>query len=159
MSGETHPPSDSICTEDFVRCFREEMVELPLPEGSMQQPDKEEEAQRTEISDSDTRQSEQKGQIVLNVDRRGTATTGKSSKDTETAHYCQLHMPGQRKELERRLSDSSGLKMSHVSEEEGAGGRYKALQNLDDSSSEYNPKSLYKMSLFNPNPNPNTSFQ
>ncbi|XP_042277382.1 trichohyalin isoform X3 [Thunnus maccoyii] len=135
MAGETHPPSESICTEDFVRCFREEMVELPLPEGSMQQPDKEEEAQWTEISDSDTLQSEQKAQIVLNVNRKGTATTGKSSKDTETAHYCQLYKPGQRKEQERCLSDSSGSKMSHVSEEEGAGGRYKALQNLDGDNS------------------------
>lgn len=142
MAGETHPPSDSICTEDFMRCFREEMVELP--EGSMQHIDEEEEAQRTEIY-SDTGQSKQKGQTVLNFDRRGTATTKKSSKDSETAHFYQLQKPGQRKELERCLSDSSGVKMSHVSEEEGAGERYQALQNPgDDGSSEYNPKSLFK---------------
>ncbi|KAM7391992.1 hypothetical protein PAMP_022636 [Pampus punctatissimus] len=140
MAGETHPPSDSICTEDFVRCFREEMVELPLPEGTVQH-DKEEEAQSTEISDSDIWQSEQKGRKVLNLDRRGTATTGKSSKDTETVDYCQLHKPDQRKELEICLPDSSGLKMSHVSEEEGAGGGSKALQNLgDDSSNSYSPE-------------------
>ncbi|TMS03954.1 hypothetical protein E3U43_000843 [Larimichthys crocea] len=51
MAGETRPPSDSICTEDFVRRFKDEMVELTLPDSNMEQLDKEEEAERTKISD------------------------------------------------------------------------------------------------------------
>ncbi|CAK6966516.1 trichohyalin isoform X4 [Scomber scombrus] len=86
MTEEIHPHSDSICTEDFVRCFREEMVELPLPED-MQKPDKEKEAQQTEISDSTpvthTHQSEQKGEIVLSINKKGIATTGESRKKKE----------------------------------------------------------------------------
>ncbi|XP_068166920.1 golgin subfamily A member 6-like protein 22 [Antennarius striatus] len=31
MAGEIHSPSDSICTEDFVKRFRDEMVEIALP--------------------------------------------------------------------------------------------------------------------------------
>ncbi|XP_078105767.1 uncharacterized protein LOC144517557 [Sander vitreus] len=54
MTGVTHPPSDSICTEDFVRCFRDEMVELALPVSNVHQLDKEEEAERTEILNCDT---------------------------------------------------------------------------------------------------------
>lgn len=143
MAGEAHPPSDSICTEDFVRCFRDEMVELALPESNMQRLDREEEAERTEISDCDTCQSEERGQDVLNVNRRGTATTGKSSKDTETAQYSQSNKPRQRKELEKCLSDSFEVNISHVSETAAAGERYNTPQMLgDDSSSEY---SLYKL--------------
>ncbi|XP_050931274.1 myosin-4 isoform X1 [Lates calcarifer] len=115
MTAETHPPSDSICTEDFVKRFREEMVELALPEGNMQQLDKEEEVGR--ISDSDTCQSEQKEQSVLNVERNVSATTGKSSKDTVAAHYSQSDKPGPRKELEKCLPNF-GVNISHISEKE-----------------------------------------
>ncbi|XP_051279594.1 trichohyalin [Dicentrarchus labrax] len=132
MAGETHPPSDSICTEDFVRCFRDEMVELP--ESNMQQLDREEEAERTEISDCDTCQSEQKGESVFNVDGRGTTMTGKCSKDTETVYYSQSNEPCQSKELKKCLSDINGVNTSHVSEEEGAGEKYNTLQRLGDSS-------------------------
>lgn len=142
MAGETHPPSDSICTEDFVRRFRDEMVEMALPEINMQQLDKEEEAEKTGISDSVTCQSEQKGQIVLNVDGRGTATMAKSSKDTETAHCSQSDKLCQRKELDERLSDSHGVDTSHDSQKAGAGERYNKPQRLaDDGCGEY---SLYK---------------
>lgn len=137
MAGETPPPSDSICTEDFVRCFRDEMVELALPESNMQQLDREREAERTEISDCDTCQSEQKGQ---SVDRRGIATTGKSGEDTETA--CYSNKPCQRKQLGKCLSESFGVNSSHVGEKAGAGVRYNPPERLDDDgSSEY---SFYK---------------
>lgn len=36
MLADTCPPSDSVCTEDFVRRFREEMVEVALPDSSTQ---------------------------------------------------------------------------------------------------------------------------
>lgn len=139
MTGVTHPPSDSICTEDFVRCFRDEMVGLALPVSNVQQLDKEEEAERTEILNCDTCQSEQKEHCILNVDRRGTAMTGESNKDTETAHYCQ------RKELEKWVYDSYGVNTS-CSEQAGAGETYNPPQRLGDdgSSSEY---SLYKLLL------------
>lgn len=37
VMGEAGRPSDSVCTEDFVRRFRDEMVELQLPDGDAQQ--------------------------------------------------------------------------------------------------------------------------
>ncbi|XP_031164738.2 trichohyalin isoform X2 [Sander lucioperca] len=128
MTGVTHPPSDSICTEDFVRCFRDEMVGLALPVSNVQQLDKEEEAERTEILNCDTCQSEQKEHCILNVDRRGTAMTGESNKDTETAHYCQ------RKELEKWVYDSYGVNTS-CSEQAGAGETYNPPQRLGDDGS------------------------
>lgn len=127
MAGEPHPPSDSICTEDFVRCFREEMVELILPEGSIRELDKEEKVERTTTLVSDPRQSEPNGQSVLSVDVRATDKKGERSKETD--YYCH-HKPGQREELERCLSDSSAYKMSHDSENEGAGQRHKASCNF-----------------------------
>lgn len=140
LAGNMQPPSDSICTEDFVRCFREEMVEPALPESNMHQLDIEEEAERTEISDSDTCQSQQKGQSVLNFERRGSAVTGKSSKATMSAHYSKSNMPHQRKELEKCLSVSYGINISHVSEKAGAEERYKPPLRADDnSSSKYSP--------------------
>ncbi|XP_030273582.1 trichohyalin isoform X4 [Sparus aurata] len=97
MAAETHPPSDSICTEDFVRCFRDEMVELPLPESNLLQLDRAAVAQRTERSDCDTYRCDQKGQSVLSVDGRGTATT-----------------------FEReQLSDSCGVNIPQASERAG----------------------------------------
>ncbi|XP_056232257.1 putative protein tag-278 isoform X2 [Seriola aureovittata] len=127
MAGETHPPSDSICTEDFVRCFREEMVELALPESNMQHLDKEEEADGAEISNSDICQSDQRGQSVLNVKGGGSATPGKSSKYTVTAHCSQSNKPDQRKELEKCLSGDFGVNILHISD--------KALQAIVDDSS------------------------
>lgn len=137
MARETHPPSDSICTEDFVRCFREEMVEMALIECNMQQLDKEEEAEGTEISDSDTCQSEQKGRRVLNGERRGSPTPKKTSNDTGTAHYSPSNKPGQRKELEKCPSGNFGVNISHIKE--------KAPHRLgDDRSSKYKSTSLWK---------------
>ncbi|XP_035495332.1 myosin heavy chain, skeletal muscle isoform X2 [Scophthalmus maximus] len=50
IAGEAHPPSDSVCTEDFARRFTEEMVEVPLPESKFQQSDREEEAERCKFT-------------------------------------------------------------------------------------------------------------
>lgn len=133
MTGEMQPPSDSICTEDFVRCFREEMVELALPE----QLHTEEEAERTEIFDSDTCQGEQKGQSVLNFKRRESAVTGKSSKATMSAQCSEPNKPHQTKELDKCLSVSYEVNISHVSEKAGAGERYKPPQRSNDNSSKY----------------------
>lgn len=66
--GEAHPPSDSICTEDFARRFRDEMVELTLPESDTERLDKEEEA---EITDCDTCQPGRNEQRVVNADGKG----------------------------------------------------------------------------------------
>lgn len=129
MAGETHPPSDSICTEDFDRRFRDEMVELALPESNMQQLDKVEEAERTEITDSEKRE-----QSVVDVDGKGIATTEKSSKGTETAHYSQSNKPCRREELEKCLSGSYKVNTS-VSERAGAGERYKTPQRIGDDDS------------------------
>ncbi|XP_058491880.1 trichohyalin [Solea solea] len=93
---ETRPPTDSICTEDFVRRFREEMVEVALPRSIVPQRDKEEDTERTEISDRDTRQSEQKGQSVCVVD--GSSTPGKSTKETASVHYSLSKKTSQRRQ-------------------------------------------------------------
>ncbi|XP_027133479.1 trichohyalin isoform X3 [Larimichthys crocea] len=106
MAGDTHPPSDSICTEDFVRRFKDEMVELTLPDSNMEQLDKEEEAERTKISDC-----EQKGQSILDV----------NCKDAGTAHYFQSNEPCLGKELGKCLSGSNGVNTS-CSKKAGAGG-------------------------------------
>ncbi|XP_047197221.1 uncharacterized protein LOC124852384 [Hippoglossus stenolepis] len=108
MTGEAHPLSDSVCTEDFVMRFGEEMVEVALPESYFQNQDIGEEAGRTETSDS-----EQKGQSVLHVKRRGSATQGKSSKEAVTAHYSLLNNPVQRKEVEKCFSNNFGVNTSH----------------------------------------------
>ncbi|KAF7665539.1 hypothetical protein LDENG_00140360 [Lucifuga dentata] len=127
MAGETQLPSDSICTEDFVRCFKEEMVDLTLPEGSLQQLSQEEEAERTAISDSAIFQSEQKRR---NVSRRGNE---RNSKDTETAR--QSDKQGHREELQKCVCDSYRVKISDVCENVSAGERYKARKKLGDDSS------------------------
>ncbi|XP_019716768.1 trichohyalin isoform X2 [Hippocampus comes] len=102
MSSDPHPPSESICTEDFVRCFREEMVELALPEGSLEELDKQEEVERTLMtSGGDPSLSRQN---IQNGVRSEAATNVKSSK----------HEPEQSEELERCPSETSGVQTSHV---------------------------------------------
>lgn len=124
MTGEVQPPSDSICTEDFVRRFREEMVELVLPE----QLDTEEEAEKTDISDSDTCQGGQKRQSAV-----------KSSKARTSARYSELNQPRQTKELDKCLAVSQEVNIPHLSDKAGAGERYKEPQMIDDNtSSKYN---------------------
>lgn len=135
MTGEMQPPSDSICTEDFVRCFREEMVELAHPEQLHTQ----EEAETTEISDSDTCQGEQRRLSVLNFKRIESAVTGKSSKATMSAQYSEPNQPHQTRELDKCLSVSYEVNISHINEKAGAGETYKPPQRINDnSSSKYN---------------------
>lgn len=110
MAAGIHPPSDSICTEDFVRYFRDEMVELPLPESKLLELDRAAVAQRTERSDCDDYRCDQKGQSVLSVDGGGTATT-----------------------FEReQLSDSYGVNISHACER--AGGETQQRRDADGNS-------------------------
>ncbi|XP_060895241.1 trichohyalin isoform X2 [Labrus mixtus] len=127
LAGETHPASDSICTEDFITRFRDEMVELAFPESYIQQQDPEEEPERAEISDCDTLQNEPQQKGFLNVDRGETALTERSNKDTETAHYSEAKKISERKDPGRRLSDSCAVNMS-CSERADAGGRYKTQE-------------------------------
>ncbi|KAM8886247.1 uncharacterized protein AB9W97_013442 isoform 2-T2 [Spinachia spinachia] len=61
-AGESHPPSDSICTEDFVRRFRDEMVQSELPASHMKRIDQEE-----VTSGFDDCLSEQKGRSIFNA--------------------------------------------------------------------------------------------
>ncbi|CAB1414987.1 unnamed protein product [Pleuronectes platessa] len=108
LTGEAHILSDSVCTEDFVMRFGEEMLEVPLPESHYRQQDIGEEAGRTETSDSD-----QKGQNVLHIKRRGSAAQGRSSQEAVTSLYSLLNSPGQRKEVEKCLSNNFGVNTSH----------------------------------------------
>ncbi|XP_034548024.1 trichohyalin isoform X2 [Notolabrus celidotus] len=112
MVGESHPPSESICTEDFVTRFRDEMVELALPESHMQQQDTEEEAERTDISDCDTFQIERKQKIIGTVDRGETSTTWRHNEDTDTAQYSESKKICSRQGLEKFLSDSYAINRS-----------------------------------------------
>ncbi|XP_061624412.1 trichohyalin [Phyllopteryx taeniolatus] len=107
MSGDPHPPSESICTEDFMRCFREEMVELALPEGSMQELDRDEEAETASMSDGD--QSDQNSQKGVRCEAIPNMT---SSKEAASLGFFQ-YKPEQRQELERCPSETSGDQTSH----------------------------------------------
>ncbi|XP_061907784.1 DNA ligase 1-like [Entelurus aequoreus] len=115
ISGEDHLPSESICTEDFVRCFRLEMVDLAMPQGNVQELDTEEEAERTLISDADTCRSHQ------NIDSR--VSSEKSSK----------YKPEQKDECP---SHSSGISKLH----KGVGLRHNTSQSPEDSCIIYDPE-------------------
>ncbi|CAJ1068247.1 trichohyalin isoform X2 [Xyrichtys novacula] len=123
MAGESHPPSDSICTEDFVTRFRDEMVELALESDSQQQC-REEEAEGTQKSDCDDFQSEQKPGSVFSVDR-GETVTGMNDKDTKT----ESKKTRSRQELESGLSDSYAVNRS-CCDRAGGGERYETPQML-----------------------------
>ncbi|XP_022077964.2 trichohyalin isoform X2 [Acanthochromis polyacanthus] len=127
MAEETYPPSDSVCTEDFVRRFKEEMVEVAMPDSSMQELDKEEQDERTEMLASDDCQNEQNGRSL--VDKRSSATIGEWSKDTVTAHCSLSNKPGQRKERRKCLSDSFRVNTSHfVSHRTGVAADHENVQ-------------------------------
>nr|XP_046242081.1 trichohyalin [Scatophagus argus] len=123
MTGQTQPPSDSICTEDFVTRFRDEMVELASPE--VEHTDNEEGAERGGMSDCDLCQREPNEPSVPNVGGRETAKMGKSCQGTETAHYSQSNKP--------YLSDRFGVNMSHREKAE-AGERFSTRRVGDDGS-------------------------
>ncbi|XP_077942768.1 uncharacterized protein LOC120831214 isoform X3 [Gasterosteus aculeatus] len=69
LAGDSLPPADSICTEDFGRRFRDEMVESEFDHfaSNMQRLDKKEVTERQVTSGFDDCLSEQKGQSILNV--------------------------------------------------------------------------------------------
>ncbi|XP_033946315.1 golgin subfamily A member 6-like protein 22 [Pseudochaenichthys georgianus] len=121
------PPSDSICTEDFVLRFRDEMVEWTFPESYMEKlDDGEEVTKRTEISDC------QREHFILNVDRR--ALTGESSANTESAHDCRSE--------EKCVSNSHGVNASS-GRKAGAGERCSSPRRLgDDGSHGFSPSPL-----------------
>ncbi|XP_037115926.1 trichohyalin isoform X2 [Syngnathus acus] len=98
MSRDPHPPSESICTEDFVRCFREEMVELALPEGSITELNKEDAERTLMTSDVDPCVCDQNGI--------------RSSKNIASVAFIQ-HKPDQSEDLARRPSETSGVQTSH----------------------------------------------
>lgn len=108
MAVETEPTSDSICTEDFVRRFRDEMVEMAaVADCSVQQLDSRQEAERTEISERDP-------------DQR---TALKTSAGPKTVDCSRSKEPRGRGEPEECLSDSYGENASE-SEKAGVRGRY-----------------------------------
>ncbi|XP_037339351.2 golgin subfamily A member 6-like protein 7 isoform X2 [Pungitius pungitius] len=80
MTGESNPPSDSICTEDFVGRFRDEMVESELAASNTKQLDKEEWTER-QVGFGDWI-SEQKGRSILNV--RTSSSYGVNTSRSET---------------------------------------------------------------------------
>lgn len=122
MAGEIYPSSDSICTEDFVSCFRNEMVESALSEINMQQLDNAEETERAKITDYDPCKHQQEEQ---SVDGKGTAMT------TETAP----------EDLEKCHSDNYGINTTGR-ERARPGERYKTPRRIGDGSGEY---SFYKL--------------
>lgn len=107
------PLSDSICTEDFVRHFRDEMVEVALPESNIPQLDGNKVMKRAENSDSDTCLNKQKGQGVRQVRRMGS-----SLKSTREAVVTQTNETSRRMNLRKCLSHSVGVNKSYVNEEE-----------------------------------------
>ncbi|XP_078809102.1 uncharacterized protein si:ch211-102c2.8 isoform X3 [Oryzias latipes] len=62
--GDTGPPSASICTEDFVSRFKEEMVDLTLPDGG-QQRGSNKKVKRNQICDAE--------ELVNSLNEAGTA--------------------------------------------------------------------------------------
>ncbi|MED6274318.1 hypothetical protein CHARACLAT_015156 [Characodon lateralis] len=120
IAGEARPLSDSICTEDFVRCFTEEMVDLS-PFKNVDQLNIEDMSERTEISDSDTNQNWQSSE-----------RTGSETSDTVMSHRFQSNKSDPRKEDRTFLFDSCGENASQDHEKAGAGVRNKTPQRPGD---------------------------
>ncbi|XP_061586216.1 uncharacterized protein LOC133451261 [Cololabis saira] len=97
ISQQTQSPSDSICTEDFVSRFKEEMVELSLSDG-IQQISSEENAETTDESGSDTCLSDQHQPLF---------ERGKSPSDEL----------GQGQHHRKCLSENHDVNMSHLVED------------------------------------------
>ncbi|XP_029685433.1 myosin-2 isoform X2 [Takifugu rubripes] len=74
---ESQPPSESICTEDFLGRFRDEMVDVTLLEDKLQQ-------QKT-----DQERHKEKRQNLLSVGGKGATASGKSTRTEEDPQYCQ----------------------------------------------------------------------
>lgn len=80
---ETRPPSESICTEDFLGRFRDEMVDVTLLEDKLQQ--------QNNTEETDQERHKEKRQNLLSVGGEGATTSGKSSTAKEDPQYCQKH--------------------------------------------------------------------
>lgn len=113
MAVETEPTSDSICTEDFVNRFRDEMVEVaPVPDcGIKQQLEPRQVAERTELSERDP-------------DQR---TALKTSAGPQTVNCSRSKEPRGRGEPEQRPSDGYRANASE-SQKAGVRGRYRTPQ-------------------------------
>lgn len=128
MAGGCHPPSDSICTEDFVTRFRDEMVEPALPESEMKEQETEEETEGTEISDCDSFQAGKKQKRVhLTEEREETVT----DEDTEADPYSESKNICERQELEKCFSDS--LEVNRTCDGAGAGEGHETPQTRGES--------------------------
>ncbi|XP_035999598.1 uncharacterized protein LOC118564766 [Fundulus heteroclitus] len=115
IAGEAQPPSDSICTEDFVRCFKEEMVNLSPK------------TERTEISDGGSHQSDQ--------NRQSPESRGSETCDTVMTHSFHSNQSSPVKEERTCLFGSCGENMSQDKEKAGAGERNMTPQRPGDCSS------------------------
>ncbi|KAL6114176.1 uncharacterized protein ACO6RY_05009 [Pungitius sinensis] len=91
MARESKPPSDSICTEDFVGRFRDEMVESELAASNTKQLDKEEWTER-QVGFGDWI-SEQKGHSILNVRTSSSCGVNTSWSETTAAGRCKPQRP------------------------------------------------------------------
>lgn len=80
---ETQPPSESICTEDFLRRFRDEMVDVTLTETNVRQQNNTEQA--------GCGRHKEKRQNLSNVDVKGATKSEKSSKATQDSQSYQKH--------------------------------------------------------------------
>lgn len=80
---ETQPPSESICTEDFLGRFRDEMVDVTLLEDKLQQ--------QNNTEETDQECHKEKRQNLLSVGGKGATTSGKSTSTKEDPQYCQKH--------------------------------------------------------------------
>ncbi|XP_017162407.1 uncharacterized protein LOC103470651 isoform X2 [Poecilia reticulata] len=123
LLGETPPLSESICSEEFGRGFKEETTDLS-PFGNADQLDGE---NKTEISDSDTHESDQNWQ---RPEERRLETS-----DTVMARGLQSNKSGPGREDGAFLSDSIGENMLHRNEKAGAGEGNKTPQRPGDRSS------------------------
>ena len=78
---ETQPPSESICTEDFFRRFRDEMVDLTLPEINVKQ--------QNHTEGTGHEPCKEKKQNLLNAYRKGATSSERSSQATQKPRYYQ----------------------------------------------------------------------
>lgn len=125
----TEPTSDSICTEDFVRRFRDEMVEMAAaPDCSVHQLDSQQVAERTEMSERDPDEQ----------------TALKTGAGAQTVNCSWSKEQRGRGEPEECLSDSYGANVSE-SQKAGVRGRHRTPQRtgeLDGSKFYYVPHVL-----------------
>ncbi|XP_054905039.1 trichohyalin-like [Poeciliopsis prolifica] len=126
LLGETLPLSERICSEECGRSFKGETTDLS-PFRNMDQLDRENKAERTEMSDSDTPENDQNWQCP---EKRRLETS-----DMVMPRGLQSDKSDPEREDGAFLSDSCGENMSHRNEKAGARERNKTPQRPADSSS------------------------